>query len=152
MIAPDFTLLDQNGKPFHLYDELASGPILLVFYPRDFSPVCTKQLCDYSDHIGSFENVGMRVVGISTDSVESHAQFAQKHGLSFPLLADADKKVAKAYEITSLFMLGAASRATLIVAKDRKIVHKHVEATVLTRRTTDDLVEVVRKLQADRTI
>ncbi len=146
--APDFTLKDQSGKSVRLADVLKAGPALLAFYPGDFTPVCTKQLCSYADNIEAFRRFGVEVVGISSDSPESHAKFAGKHGFPFALLSDPDKQVAKAYGCTSLFMLGKVSRAVFLVGKSGEILYKHVEPTVVTHRNADDLTRVLEALKA----
>lgn len=146
--APDFTLKDQNGQDVRLADVLKQSPALIAFYPGDFTPVCTRQLCGYSENMETFRSFGVEVIGISSDSVGSHAKFAGKHGFPFALLSDPDKKVAKAYGCTSLFMLGKVSRAVFVVGKDGEILYKRVEATVVTHRSAADLREVLDGLKA----
>ena len=92
---PDFTLPGTGGRSYSL-SEYRGQPVVLVFYPGDNTPVCTKQLNAYTDDIGQFADVGAQVLAISPQSVESHEGFAAKHGFAFPLLADADKKVGRA--------------------------------------------------------
>jgi peroxiredoxin Q/BCP len=94
--APEFTLPDQNGDEVSLSD-LRGQTIVLYFYPRADTPGCTAQACSVRDHSGDYAAAGARVIGISPDTVEDVAKFADKHGLEFTLLADADHKVAEAY-------------------------------------------------------
>jgi thioredoxin-dependent peroxiredoxin len=94
--APDFTLPDQNGDDVTL-SELRGETIVLYFYPRADTPGCTAQACGIRDHSGDYEAAGARVIGISPDKVEDVAKFAEKHGLDFTLLADAEHEVAEAY-------------------------------------------------------
>jgi peroxiredoxin Q/BCP len=94
--APDFMLPDQNGDEVSLSD-LRGQTIVLYFYPRADTPGCTAQACSVRDHSGDYAAAGARVIGISPDTVEDVATFAEKHGLEFTLLADADHKVAEAY-------------------------------------------------------
>ena len=97
-IAPDFTLLDQRGEPLTL-SALRGSAVLLYFYPKDDTPGCTTQACGFRDAAGPYEVVGARVVGISPDDPASHARFAAKFGLAFPLVADPGGVVAAAYGV-----------------------------------------------------
>lgn len=101
--APDFTLNDDAGKPVSLSSLLASGPMVLYFYPADFTPVCTAEACMFRDWTADLAAAGVRVVGISPQSTESKQKFKQKHALSFPLLADPDKAAIRAYGASFLF-------------------------------------------------
>lgn len=94
--APAFSLPDQTGKVHTLADYRGQW-VLVYFYPKDDTPGCTKEACAIRDRWGEFEKVGAQVLGISTDSVNSHSRFAAKYHLPFPLLADEDKTVVKAY-------------------------------------------------------
>ena len=94
--APPFTLSASGARTVSLSD-FAGSPVVLVFYPGDDTPVCTKQLNSYNDELAQFEAVDATVLGISAQSVDSHDKFAGKHGFKFPLLADTDKVVAGAY-------------------------------------------------------
>jgi peroxiredoxin Q/BCP len=95
-IAPAFALLDQDGVERTLA-ELNDGPLLLAFYPADGTPGCTTQACDIRDRWGEFEELGVRVVGISPDDVTTHAGFAREHGLPQTLLADPERIALEAY-------------------------------------------------------
>lgn len=96
--APDFSLPDQDGKKHKLSDYKGSW-VLLYFYPKDFTPGCTKEACGIRDNFAGFGKIGAEVLGVSADSVESHKKFAQKHQLPFRLLADEEKQVVKLYEV-----------------------------------------------------
>ncbi len=117
--APDFELADQYGNEFKLSDHIGKN-IMLVFYPREETPVCTKQLCSYNDNLEEFEANGMFVVAISTDSKKSLASFSKKYNFDFPLLSDSAKSVSKKYDALSL--LGISKRKIVIINKDGKIV------------------------------
>ena len=133
--APDFVLEDDQGEEFRLKD-LRGSKVLLVFYPGDNTPVCTRQLCDYRDGIEAFEGLGVKVVGISNDSVESH----RKHKLPFTLLSDPDLKVAAMYD--SKGMLGV-KRSIFLLDEEGIIRYLHVEAVSLFRRKREELLKVI---------
>ena len=97
-IAPDFELPDQDGKTHKLSDYLGQK-ILVYFYPKDDTPGCTKEACQIRDNFPKFSGVNTLVLGISTDSVESHKKFAQKYRLPFTLLSDVKKEVVKKYGV-----------------------------------------------------
>ena len=116
--APDFRLPDQDGNPVSL-EELRGTSVLLVFYPADFSPVCTDQLSIYQRSLAEFEERGVRLLGISVDSAFCHKAFQEHQGLTIPLLADFHPKgeVAKAYGVYSE-KHGVAGRALVMVGPD----------------------------------
>ena len=96
--APDFTLLDQQGKKVTL-SKLKGSPLILYFYPKDDTPGCTKQACAFRDAFADYEKAGARLIGVSPDDVASHGKFIKKHGLPFTLLADTEKKVCEAFGV-----------------------------------------------------
>ena len=96
--APEFILSDQNGKKLKLSDFKGQW-VLVYFYPRDNTPGCTKEACAFRDSFKEYEKIEAKVIGISTDSVESHGKFVKKYQLPFPLLADEDKKVVAQYGV-----------------------------------------------------
>ena len=96
--APDFTLPDQNGEE-HTLSDLKGKWVLIYFYPKDDTPGCTKEACGIRDYYGQFKNNGIKVFGISTDSVKSHKKFEEKYGLPFTLLSDEGKEVIEKYEV-----------------------------------------------------
>lgn len=149
-LAPEFSLTDQHGEVVTLSRLCVDGPVLLVFYPKDFTPVCTKQLCDYRDRRSDFGNLGVQVLGISKGTTASHADFAAKYELPFRLLADDKNAVAKAYGCTSAFMLGGVSRACVLVGRDRIIRYRHIEPTAITRRSSDELLTAINDLRAQK--
>ena len=97
--APEFDLADQDGKRHTLKSLLARGPLILYFYPADFTPGCTKEACSFRDLQKDLVAAELRVVGVSPQDAESHRKFAAKHNLNFPLLADPDKQAVKAYDV-----------------------------------------------------
>ncbi|WP_043930944.1 thioredoxin-dependent thiol peroxidase [Bacillus sp. EB01] len=99
--APDFSLPAGNGETVALSDFRGKN-VVLYFYPKDMTPGCTTEACDFRDHHKSFEDANAVIIGISPDPVERHQKFSEKHGLPFLLLADTDHKVAEAYEVWKL--------------------------------------------------
>ncbi len=96
--APDFTAPDQHGNPFTL-SSLRGHKVALYFYPKDDTPGCTAQACNLRDNEARLAAQGIKVVGVSIDSAASHAKFAQKYDLNFPLVADADKEIVQTYGV-----------------------------------------------------
>ncbi|MEM7082642.1 MAG: peroxiredoxin [Pseudomonadota bacterium] len=117
--APDFTLPDQDGNPVTLSDTLKTGPVLLYFYPADFTPGCTKEACMIRDAHTEILDVGVTVLGVSAQDEDSHSRFQQQHNLPFTLLADTDHVVAKQYKANGLF--GVTKRITYLISPKGKI-------------------------------
>ena len=141
--APDFTLPSTEGS-ISLAERLASQTVLLVFYPGDDTPVCTRQLCDYSDHMAVFADLGVDVLAVNPQSLESHERFARKHGLSFPLLSDTDKSVCRSYGAVGL--LGMTRRALVLIGKDGRVLWRRSDLPVF-RRSAEELREVISGLE-----
>ena len=118
--APEFELADQGGRKHTLKALLKGGPLILYFYPADFTPGCTKEACSFRDLHQELLKAKLRVVGVSPQDVESHRRFAEKHGLNFPLLADPDKKVVKAYDVDGPLGFGVR-RGTYLIGSDGTI-------------------------------
>jgi peroxiredoxin Q/BCP len=142
--APPFTLPSNGGTSVSLSD-FAGSPVVLVFYPGDDTPVCTKQLNSYNDELAQFEAVDATVLGISAQSVDSHEKFAGKHGFKFPLLADTDKAVAGAYG--TLGPLGFPRRSVFIIDGDGVVRYAHRAIAGLTYRPVSELIDVLRGLR-----
>lgn len=118
--APDFTLTDQDGNDMTLSKLLEEGPLLLYFYPADFTPGCTKEACDIRDMHDDISDVGIKVVGISPQDEDSHNRFRSKHQLPFTLLADTNKIAVKAYGVDGPMGIGVR-RATFLIDEDGRI-------------------------------
>ena len=119
--AENFKLRDQNGLEFQLYDNLDKRN-LLVFYPNDDTPVCTRQLLNYNDYLTEFEENNIRIVGINTNSITSHNSFCNKIGLKFRLLSDDNNDVSRKYK--ALNLLGINKRKLILIDTDKRIVFK----------------------------
>lgn len=118
--APEFELPDQDGRKQTLKSLLKDGPLILYFYPADFTPGCTKEACSFRDLHQELLKAKLRVVGVSPQDVDSHRRFAEKHDLNFPLLADPDKKAVKAYDLDGPLGFGVR-RGTYLIGKDGTI-------------------------------
>jgi peroxiredoxin Q/BCP len=118
--APDFALPDQDGATVRLQDLLSEGPLILYFYPADFTPGCTREACSIRDLHAELRQAGLQVVGVSPQSAESHRRFRDKHGLPFTLLADPDKAAIKAYDVDGPFGFGVR-RATFLINRNAQI-------------------------------
>lgn len=142
--APDFTLPGTGGRTYSLSDFLGS-PIVLVFYPGDDTPVCTKQLNAYNDGLEQFAELDAQIVGISAQDVSSKEAFKAKHGFEFPLLADTDKQVAAAYG--TLGPIGFPRRSVFIIDRDGIIRYAHRAIAGLTYRPVSELIDELQKLR-----
>ncbi len=142
--APDFELEGTEG-PFRLSDHRGER-VVLLFYPGDETPVCTKQLNSYNTDLAEFEALDAQVLGISAQSVESHDKFSGKHGFKFPLLSDGDKAVAGAYG--TLGPLGFPRRSVFIVDGGGTIRYAHRAIAGLTYRPVTELVAALKTLPA----
>lgn len=139
--APSFTLPGTGGRQYSLSD-YAGQVVVLVFYPADDTPVCTRQLNTYNDDLGQFEGLGAQVLAISAQDVDSHERFSAKHGLGFPLLADTDKAVAGAYG--TLGPLGFPRRSTFVIDAGGVVRYAHRAIAGLTFRPVSELVDAIR--------
>lgn len=142
--APAFNLPSTGGGEVSLSD-FAGEPVVLVFYPGDDTPVCTKQLNTYNDDLSQFEALHAHVLGISAQSIDSHEKFSGKHGFQFPLLSDFDKAVAAAYG--TLGPLGFPRRSVFIVDGEGIIRYAHRAIAGLTYRPVSELVAVLTGLK-----
>ena len=141
--APDFTLPGTGDREYSLA-EFAGKPVVLVFYPGDDTPVCTKQLNSYNNGLEQFEELDPQIIGISPQSVDSHEAFSGKHGFQFPLLADTDKAVAAAYG--TLGPVGFPRRSVFIIDRGGVIRYAHKAMAGLTYRPVRELIDVLEQL------
>lgn len=114
---PDFSAIDANGN---LYDSrnIAGKPVVVYFYPKDNTRVCTEQACSFRDQYEDFKALGAEVVGVSGDSLKSHVEFVSKHHLPFILLSDSDKKIRKAFGVPNDYFGLIPGRATYVADKN----------------------------------
>jgi peroxiredoxin Q/BCP len=143
-LAPDFELVGTEG-PFRL-SEHRGKRVVLLFYPGDETPVCTKQFCSYRDRAEDMSALDAVVVGISGQDVESHLEFTSHHGLTVPLLADPDKAVARSYGVTRPVL--GTQRATFVVDDDGTIAWAKVHALGLDYVGVDELTAVLASVGA----
>lgn len=144
--APDFTLKDGRGTDWRL-SEQRGRVVVLLFYPGDETPVCTRQLCSVRDRWQDYAATGAEVVGISTDTVESHRKFAEHHGLPLRLLSDASGTVAKLYGATS-WLPNRAARAVVVIDGAGLIRQHKVQPLSLFRPKDDEVLEAISSAQA----
>jgi thioredoxin-dependent peroxiredoxin len=123
--APEFKLQDQNGK-WHSLKDYRGKWVALYFYPKDQTPGCTTQACEFRDNIFAFKDAGAQILGVSVDDVESHKAFSEKHSLPFPILADSTKETTKEYGVLKSYLgtLELAKRDTFLIDPQGRIV-KH---------------------------
>ncbi|MCW6171218.1 MAG: peroxiredoxin [Thermoplasmatales archaeon] len=118
--APDFKGTDENGNTVTLSEVLKDTNVVLYFYPKDETPGCTKEACTFRDNWEDISKLGATVIGISSDSVESHHKFKENHSLPFTLISDPDKTIRKAYDAVGALL---PPRISYVITKDGTIVH-----------------------------
>ena len=143
--APDFTLLDGDGQNWRLSDHQGKV-VVLLFYPGDETPICTRQMCSVRDRWEDYAATGAEVVGISTNSVESHKSFAEHHELPLRLLSDTDRKVADMYGAQSLIP-GKVARSVFVINRAGVITHRDVRPLGLFRPKDDDTIAAIKAAQ-----
>jgi peroxiredoxin Q/BCP len=142
--APDFELDGTEGR-FRLSDHRGER-VVLLFYPGDFTPVCTKQFCSYAERADDMSALGATVVGISAQDIDSHTKFVNEKGIPVPLLADPDKKVAKSYGATAPVV--GTRRAVFIVDEEGNVAYKHMHTLGLGFQTVDEIRDALATLPA----
>jgi peroxiredoxin Q/BCP len=125
--APNFSLQDQTGK-WHSLKDYRGQWVVLYFYPKDGTPGCTTQACEFRDNIFAYRKMNAVILGVSVDDVESHKEFSEEQNLPFPILADSDKKVTKEYGTLKLYMgtLEMARRDTFIIDPEGRVAKHYV--------------------------
>ena len=140
--AADFTLRDGEGNDWKLSDHRGKT-VVLLFYPGDNTPVCTAQLCSVRDHWSEYQATGAEVVGISTDTVESHKGFAEKNQLPLRLLSDADRKVSEMYDMKS-WLPGRSARGVVVIDKDGKIAYHKAQPLSLFKPADSEVLDAIK--------
>src|ERR1043165_4415261 len=143
--APDFSLSDGDNRTWRLSDQRGKA-VVLLFYPGDETPVCTRQMCSVRDRWEDYAATGAEVVGISTNSVESHRSFAANHSLPLRLLADTDRKFADRYGAQSLIP-GKVARSVFVINGDGLITYRDVRPLGLFRPKDDDTIAAIKAAQ-----
>ena len=138
--APDFTLPGTGGRDYSLAD-YRGRIVVLAFYPGDDTPVCTAQLSEYNTDLGSFQALGVELLAISPQDVDSHVRFAVKYGFAFPLLADVDKEVGEAYGI--LGPLGFYRRSLFVIDREGVVRYAHRSLTGATFKPSTELLDAI---------
>jgi peroxiredoxin Q/BCP len=144
--APDFELKDAAGASWRL-SEQRGKTVVLLFYPGDNTPVCTSQLCSVRDHWSDYQATGAEVVGISTDSVQSHENFAAKHQLPLRLLADERGEVIKLFGVKS-WLPNRSARAVFVIDKKGVIRYRKVQALSIMRPKDDDVLAAIKESES----
>jgi peroxiredoxin Q/BCP len=141
--APDFSLLDEHGKPVSLKDYLGKNIVVLYFYPKDFTSGCTTEACSFRDNYQPYREKGAVVIGVSLDSVESHKKFSEKYNLPFAILSDSGKETAKAYGVLGIGGL-LAKRVTFIIDKNGTIARIFPKVDVT--RHSEEVLQAIEEL------
>jgi peroxiredoxin Q/BCP len=142
--APEFELPDQDGQ-LHSLEDYRDQWVVLYFYPKDETPGCTTEACEFRDNIFAFRDLNAQILGVSLDDVDSHKAFAENHGLPFPLLADVDGLAATAYGVkTRMLGMEIAKRQTFIIGPDGTIAKHYakVDPSAHSKQVLADLAEL----------
>jgi peroxiredoxin Q/BCP len=145
-LAPDFTLPDQDGEQVSISSYLGKSSVVLFFYPKDFSPGCTTQACHFRDNYEDFTDLGAEVIGVSSDSVESHKRFLEEYLFPFRLLSDESGKIRKLYGATKGFGL-LPGRYTFIIDKQGIIKYIFTSETNMKKHIEESL-RILREIES----
>jgi|DewCreStandDraft_1066081.scaffolds.fasta_scaffold00308_25 peroxiredoxin Q/BCP len=147
--APDFEAPSVGGKYLRLRDYRGRRHVVLYFFPRDFTPGCTKEACSFRDHRAEVARLDGEIIGVSLDPVERHEEFAKKYRLTFPLVSDADGHIAKKYGVARLGGWLPTKRVTFVIDKDgtiQEVIHSEFGIDV----HIDRALETLRRLQGEQ--
>ena len=123
-MVPDLELKDQEGSNFNFSKLIGNKAFVVFFYPKDFTPGCTKEACSFRDRYEDFKELGAEVIGISGDSAKSHANFADKYNLPYIFLSDTHKKARKAFGVKPNLLGLVPGRETFVFDHEGKLLHK----------------------------
>ena len=140
--APDFEAETYGGEMVRLSDYYNDNVVTLYFYPKDNTPGCTKEACSLRDGMKELKELGVQVLGVSTDGVKAHENFKNKYNLNFPLISDKSKEIINLYGVKSAF--GSAKRETFLI--DKNGVIQHIWKKVNTRQHADEVAAKVKEL------
>jgi thioredoxin-dependent peroxiredoxin len=144
--APDVAGTTTDGTRIRLADYRGKQPVVLFFYPKDNTTVCTKEACSFRDHAGEIAAAGGVVLGVSMDSETSHKKFAGQHGLNFPLLSDRDASICKAFGVARLGGWLPPRRVTFVIDRDG-IVRRVIASEFNANKHVDDAIATLRSLE-----
>lgn len=145
--APDFTLQSQSGDQVRLHDRLGERVVVLYFFPKDGTPGCTAEACAFRDSHEVFTDAGAEVIGVSSDSVDSHATFAGRHKLPFTLASDQGGRVRKSYGVPAVLGM-LPGRVTYVIDRQGTVRHVFNSMTRINHHINDAL-DVVKQLQSE---
>jgi peroxiredoxin Q/BCP len=145
--APDFSGISGDGKRIALGDYRGKQPVVLYFYPKDNTTVCTKEACSFRDHGAEITAAGGAVIGVSMDTPESHQKFSEGHGLGYPLVSDRDASICKAYGVARLGGWLPPKRVTFVVDRDG-IVRRVITSELNANKHVDGALAALRELQS----
>jgi len=144
--APNFNLQDQNGN-WHTLDNYKGQWVVLFFYPKDQTPGCTTEACNFRDNIFEFQKLNTQILGVSLDDIESHQAFSEKYSLPYPILADVNKECATEYGVLGKFMMMTiAKRQSFLINPEGQIVkhYKKVDPDTHSKEVIIDLKQLIR--------
>lgn len=144
--APDFTNTTADGNTISLKQLLEQSVVVLFFYPKDDSPICTAEACQFRDSYEDFVAAGATVIGVSGDTEASHRRFAERHGLPFLMISDTDGAIRKAFRVPRTLGL-LPGRVTYVIDRDGIIRHE-LNSAFSSSRHVNEALEVVKQLQA----
>jgi thioredoxin-dependent peroxiredoxin len=144
-LAPEIDLPDANGTRWRL-SEARGKPVVLIFYPGDETPVCTKQLCSVRDNWARYQETGAEVVGINTDSIEKHRSFSANHGLPLRLLSDGTGSTVRDYDMRNIF---AIRRGVIVIDREGYIRYRKVVLPIF-RPSDDEIIDAVKRVLNDK--
>ena len=143
--APTFKLQDQNGD-WHTLGDYKGKYVVLFFYPKDGTPGCTTEACNFRDNIFAFDDLNTQILGISLDDVDSHKEFSEKYSLPYPILADIEKESAVDYGVLGKFLMMEITKRESFIIDPDGIVVKHYK-NVDPDKHTDEVIEELKSLQ-----
>ena len=143
--APSFKLQDQNGD-WHTLGDYKGKYVVLFFYPKDGTPGCTTEACNFRDNIFAFDDLNTQILGISLDDVDSHKEFSEKYSLPYPILADVEKESAVDYGVLGKFMMMTITKRESFIIDPDGLIVKHYK-NVDPEKHTDEVIEELKSLQ-----